>query len=202
RYPGQYHDRESGYYYNYFRDYDPATGRYLQPDPIGLGGGLNTYAYVGGNPLLYTDSDGEFFMLAALASPTVWAGIAAITATWMYTHPDAVPGLLDALHNESADGDHVDCPNSDAPVDDAKPGKKKKGKTTQWEKDGGFDQANDDFDGLNPDNVRPINTKYGPSRTGTLPDGRSVVVRPGSSDGRPTLEVRKPNGRGHEVRYN
>jgi len=41
--------------YNYFRDYDPALGRYAQSDPIGLRAGINTYLFVGANPLIYVD---------------------------------------------------------------------------------------------------------------------------------------------------
>lgn len=55
RFPGQLFDKESNNFYNYFRDYDPKLGRYLQPDPTGLEGGLNRYSYVQGDPLSYVD---------------------------------------------------------------------------------------------------------------------------------------------------
>jgi len=51
RFPGQYADAETGTHYNYLRDYDPRTGRYLTSDPVGLEGGDNTYAYANNNVL-------------------------------------------------------------------------------------------------------------------------------------------------------
>ena len=58
RFPGQYFDKETGLHSNYFRDYDSKFGRYIQSDPIGLAGGLNTYGYVEANPLLNIDPFG------------------------------------------------------------------------------------------------------------------------------------------------
>jgi RHS repeat-associated protein len=56
RFPGEYYQAETGLNYNYFRDYDPRTGRYIESDPIGLQGGINTYAYAGQNPITSADA--------------------------------------------------------------------------------------------------------------------------------------------------
>lgn len=58
RLPGQQLDVETGLHYNYYRHYDPSTGRYTTSDPLGLIAGYNTYNYVGGNPLSATDPSG------------------------------------------------------------------------------------------------------------------------------------------------
>ena len=84
---------------------------------------------------------------------------------------------------------------------DTKPGRATKGKTTQYVKSGSYEQAANDFDALNPQNVKEINTKFGLGKTGTLPDGRTITARPGSSEGRPTPEIRNLNRRGIEIKY-
>ncbi len=58
RYPGQYADVETGLNYNYFRDYEPGTGRYIESDPIGLNGGPSSYSYVSAAPLRRVDRRG------------------------------------------------------------------------------------------------------------------------------------------------
>ncbi len=58
RFPGQYFDVETGLHYNYFRDYEPGTGRYVESDPIGLLGGINSFGYVGAAPLSQHDRYG------------------------------------------------------------------------------------------------------------------------------------------------
>lgn len=91
RFPGQYWDAETGLHYNYFRDYDPQTGRYAQRDPIGLKGGLNSFSYVLNNPVKYTDIFGLFYpstktpagiaAMAAAEGAINTAGVASVAAT-------------------------------------------------------------------------------------------------------------------------
>ncbi|MFF4457878.1 RHS repeat-associated core domain-containing protein [Streptomyces goshikiensis] len=69
RYPGQLFDAETGLHYNFNRYYDPATGRYISPDPLGLAPALNHYTYVP-NPFTLWDPLG----LAGCTADPNWGG--------------------------------------------------------------------------------------------------------------------------------
>lgn len=123
RLPGQYFDGEAGLHYNYYRDYDPSIGRYVQSDPIGLNGGLNTYGYTYQNPLIYTDPFG-LASVAGCANPAYAAECAAAGIGAGGRAPDAVnaggarlfcwlTGLCSANEEDASGSNH--CPTPENP---------------------------------------------------------------------------------------
>ncbi len=83
RMPGQYADDEFGFglHYNRHRFYDPATGRYTTPDPMGVAGGLNLYIYAGNDPLNRADPLGLWWKTAlAVVAAVAVAAVVVVTA--------------------------------------------------------------------------------------------------------------------------
>lgn len=112
RYPGQRYDGATGLNYNYFRDYDPSTGRYVQSDPIGLGGGMSTYAYASSFPVGSTDqyglSDGGGCLTVALIPNPFGQGWELQACSYPAWTPR--PGVTHPDHSEVAEA--LACPKS------------------------------------------------------------------------------------------
>jgi hypothetical protein len=157
----------------YQRDQDRANSYALAPALIGIGGAVTT-------------NGGGGVVVGGFWTWVVGGGGAAALGDWARRNWDSISSILTA--NEAA---------NNPPVDGATPGRETKGRTTQWDKGGGFDEANRDFDKLNPGNVRHLPNG---GRVGTLPDGREVNVRPDSSSGLPTIEIQDGKSR-DKVRY-
>lgn len=204
-YTGHKFDTDLGLSYMQARYYDPVIGRFYSNDPVNTIGhfsqgnihGFNRYAYANNNPYKYTDPDGKFAIpllftppaLAAMGKAAAFVGSAA-AAAW------AGSEAINA-YNESADP-------VEGILDGATEGEKTKGRTKNFDKQGGMDQANSDFDDVvDPDSVETITDgKGGEGRRGTVNDGsgRKVNVRPNSTDGRPTVEVQDGKNK-TKIRY-
>ena len=84
-----------GLVYNYYRYYDPETGRYITSDPIGLNGGINTYSYALNNPLKYIDPTGEVGIVGAVVGG-VSSAVGTLAAGGSYQEA-AVNGAIGTL---------------------------------------------------------------------------------------------------------
>lgn len=101
RYPGQYFDAETGLIYNYKRDFDPQTGRFVESDPIGLKAGWNTYAYVADKPVGFADPSGLSPCIMRGFRRSAWTEVAGSRGTPWYE-------LIDVLASD-ATGIAVGC---------------------------------------------------------------------------------------------
>ncbi|MBO0128829.1 MULTISPECIES: hypothetical protein [Agrobacterium] len=177
---------------------------------------MSAVAAAGGEALLGRAAAGVATRLGARAALGFLGPVGAAIGLAMLAYEGyELYKMYNESHSEPADGEAGGCTGNCGSAkaeeqkkrqeeleDEAGVSQQTKGKTKHGEKDGGMAEAERDFDSLKPDNEKGIETQYGPGRTGELQDGSKVTVRPGSSDGRPTLQIRRPNGRQTEIRYN
>ncbi len=208
---GKEADAATGLSYFGARYYDPLAGRFMGVDSQRFDPAnphtFNRYAYGNGNPYKYKDPDGKM-AVEIFAAATV-LGVGAVITYYSKSPAEQkqmisdLQRLRDLIFNQSSEdkskGETVSGSGKEPPVPGATPGRPTKGRTTQWEKGGGIDEANNDFDRKGPRDVTPLPDSDG-GRRGVLPDGRKINVRPDSGDGRPTLEIQDGKNR-DKVRY-
>lgn len=119
---GQYYDAESTLFYNWNRYYNPATGRYISSDPIGLDGGINTFLYAAASPVMYIDPEGLQAAIACVGgpNPVCIAGIGQIVS-WIaggvglaavMSVPGDTPADNTTNETETCTKNPNDCPSS------------------------------------------------------------------------------------------
>jgi RHS repeat-associated protein len=105
RYAGMFQLPETGLYLTHYRLYDPSSKRWLNRDPIGEHGGLNLYAYVGGNPVNYVDPTGELSLpAAAIGTGVVVAAIIINTPEGKKAIGNVLTGIGNAISQMSQAG--------------------------------------------------------------------------------------------------
>ncbi len=111
RFPGQYYDSETGLHYNYYRDYNPAIGRYVEADPIGIKRGQNhLYGYVGNNPVNWVDPLGlKRFCFGCRSKNAFYSGLCTSNKFYQYESCSSGPFLVKKECFEDADEEYEKC---------------------------------------------------------------------------------------------
>jgi RHS repeat-associated protein len=197
RFPGQWFQLESGLNYNWHRHYDPTTGRYVQPDPIGMPDGPSRWAYAQNSPLMNVDPTGEIFIPSWVYKWLFWPQPRKAPN---YCEIGPNPGGFDqlfgpgALQNEQADGGGDNGDPIDGLRKKGQPDTKTNQGTRQTNMPGGEQGRQEDFDSL-PGSAED---KGEGVKVKTLSDGRKVISRPRDRRGPNTggtIEVQSPGGR-------
>ncbi|MCP4677685.1 MAG: RHS repeat-associated core domain-containing protein, partial [Deltaproteobacteria bacterium] len=206
---GSHHGTGDDLDYMHARHCSPLTARFTSVDPAGSAvpqrpQTWNQYAYGRNNPLNFIDPDGREEEKTNKDKPAQESKFASLFRKALTSLPasNTMPSVIymngetkiagptskqvvQALKASVAAG--AVAVTLEQILEDAKPGRKTTGRTTQFEKEGGELEANQDFDSI----VVPgsIDDQGDGTRIGMTQDGKTVIVRPDSTEGRPTLEI-------------
>lgn len=164
------------------------------------GDSFNRYKYGNNSPYSNVDPDGRNPVAIAIAGAVV-LGVATVYQAWKAIKEtrEILQNRNSPYKNESND-ESTKGGDTTPPIPGAEPEGKTGGGTRLWGKPGTVDDANKDFDDKNPSNVED---KGNGVRVGQTEDGKRIIVRPTSSDKRPTIEIQRPDGKHAEdkIRY-
>ena len=212
---GEQFDERLGQYYLRDRYYDQDIGRFTRRDVYEGRRGepitLNKYVYANANPVSYVDPSG---LLSLAMEQSLVNTILSILVTLYYQTPlgvgrglgsqQAISDFLESfgVFTSSTDGDGAIEKLKEGAV--PKEQKKKSEKSKEYEKEGDFGTADEDFDEVAEEFgvTEDIKELEGDKRVVRLPDGSHVMVRPNSTEGSATIQVDKPGTRKHtKFRY-